>query len=137
MKKVLKASRLRSLVAAGIIVATMAASAWSPSLKAQNYPVKPVTIVVSNPPYIGESEPALKALLAEPRGALVSGREGLTAIRSILSTAADRCRRMLLLEHGATQGEAVRSLFTAAGFRDVRTERDLAGLDRVTWGRLC
>lgn len=93
-------------------------------------------IVVSNPPYIGESEPALAALLAEPRGALVSGCDGLNAIRSILSSAADRCRRMLFLEHGATQGEAVRSLFTAAGFSDVRTERDLAGLDRVTWGRL-
>lgn len=93
-------------------------------------------IVVSNPPYIGESEPALTALQAEPRGALVSGCDGLSAIRRILSTAADRCRRMLLLEHGATQGAAVRSLFTAAGFRDVRTVRDLAGLDRVTWGRL-
>jgi release factor glutamine methyltransferase len=97
---------------------------------------KTFDIVVSNPPYIGESEPALTALLAEPRGALVSGCDGLSAIRIILSTAVDRCRRMLFLEHGATQGEAVRSLFARAGFREVRTERDLAGLDRVTWGRL-
>ena len=93
-------------------------------------------IIVSNPPYIGESEPALAALQAEPRGALVSGCDGLSAIRVIVSTAVHRCRRTLLLEHGATQGTAVRSLFTAAGFRDVQTERDLAGLDRVTWGRL-
>ncbi len=93
-------------------------------------------IVVSNPPYIGDSETALLTLRAEPRGALVSGCDGLSAIRKIVSTAADRCRRLLLLEHGATQGAAVRSLFTAAGFRDVQTERDLAGLDRVTWGRL-
>jgi len=93
-------------------------------------------IVVSNPPYIGESEPALESLHAEPRIALVSGCDGLSAIRKIISTAAGRCRRMLLLEHGSTQGPAVRSLLAASGFRDVRTEHDLAGLDRISWGRL-
>lgn len=93
-------------------------------------------IVVSNPPYIGESEPALKTLHAEPRGALVSGCDGLTAIRRIISAASSSRHRCLFLEHGSTQGPAVRSLFATFGFRDVRTEQDLTGLDRVTWGRL-
>ncbi len=93
-------------------------------------------IVVSNPPYIGESEPCLEALHAEPRRALVSGCGGLGAIRRIISSAAGRCRHLLVLEHGSTQGPVVRSLLTSAGFQNVRTEQDLAGLDRISWGRL-
>jgi release factor glutamine methyltransferase len=38
------------------------------------------------------------------------------------------------LEHGSQQGEAVRALLRGAGFARVRTERDLAGLERVSVG---
>ncbi len=41
----------------------------------------------------------------------------------------------LLVEHGDTQGAAVRELFEAAGFGQVRTHRDLAGRERCTEGR--
>ena len=42
----------------------------------------------------------------------------------------------LVVEHGDTQGAAVRALFTVAGFEDVRTFPDLSGLERCTEGRL-
>jgi release factor glutamine methyltransferase len=42
----------------------------------------------------------------------------------------------LTVEHGDTQGAAVRALFTAAGFGEVHTFRDLSGHERCTEGRL-
>jgi methylase of polypeptide subunit release factors len=41
----------------------------------------------------------------------------------------------LALEHGATQGSAVRELLRAAGFDVITTLRDFAGHERVTQGR--
>jgi release factor glutamine methyltransferase len=41
----------------------------------------------------------------------------------------------LVVEHGDTQGEAVRRLFEQAGLTGVRTTADLAGRDRCTEGR--
>lgn len=93
-------------------------------------------VIVSNPPYIGADEDALHRLHAEPIGALVSGKDGLDAIRNIVLNARGRCRRALLLEHGASQASAVRALLAEAGFSDIRTVQDLAGHDRVTWGLL-
>jgi len=41
----------------------------------------------------------------------------------------------LVLEHGDTQGEAVRALLANAGFAEIRTHRDLGGHERCTEGR--
>ncbi len=41
----------------------------------------------------------------------------------------------LLFEHGYDQGEASRELLAAAGFSEVQTWRDLAGIERVSGGR--
>ena len=41
----------------------------------------------------------------------------------------------LLLEHGFNQGGAVRGVLVAHGFTEVETLTDLAGLDRVTFGK--
>lgn len=96
-------------------------------------------VVVSNPPYLAEDDPHLAAgeLLREPRLALVSGADGLDAIRHIATHAfaAVRDGGWLLVEHGWTQGDAVRDILAAAGWRDVKTNRDLEGRDRVTLGR--
>lgn len=96
--------------------------------------------ILSNPPYVAESERATLApeiLRHEPPGALFSGPEGLDCIRALIARAAGRERvRTLALEHGAEQGPAVRELLgVRAGFPDVHTQRDLAGLERVTIGR--
>lgn len=96
-------------------------------------------LIVSNPPYICADDPCLGAadLRHEPRAALASGRDGLDALRRVIAGAAQFLapRGALLCEHGATQGEAVRRLFIDAGFGPVRTERDLAGLERLSWAR--
>ncbi len=94
-------------------------------------------VIVSNPPYVAEGDPHLAELRFEPAGALVSGRDGLDAIREIARAAPAHLAKggWLLLEHGAGQDEAVRKLLCAAGLEEVRTWPDLAGIPRVTGGR--
>jgi len=101
-------------------------------------PVEAFDVIVSNPPYLGDQDPHLQdpALRREPPMALVSGTSGLEALALIAATAGSRLAAggALFLEHGATQGEAVRGLLSGAGFRAVTTHRDLAGLERATGG---
>lgn len=96
-------------------------------------------LIAGNPPYIAAGDPHLDQgdLRFEPRAALVSGADGLDAIRAIVR-AAPACLQpggWLLLEHGWEQGPAVRALLEAAGLRDVSTATDLGGRDRVSGGR--
>jgi len=97
-------------------------------------------LIVSNPPYVAEDDPHLSEgdLRFEPRGALVSGADGLDAIREIARVAPAHLEPgcWLLLEHGIGQDEAVRALLQQAGLEDVDTWPDLAGIARVTGGRL-
>ncbi len=94
-------------------------------------------VVVANPPYVAADHPALADLRHEPVGALVSGADGLDALRELVAGATGHLRpaAWLLLEHGADQGEPVRALLAAAGFTNVSTRRDLDGLERATGGR--
>jgi release factor glutamine methyltransferase len=92
--------------------------------------------IVSNPPYVAENDPALAALAHEPRLALVAGRDGLDAIAEVCASAGVHLwpGGALLVEHGATQGAAVRRLMSDAGLTGIATHRDLAALERVTAG---
>ena len=96
-------------------------------------------LIVGNPPYIAAQDPHLAQgdLRFEPRMALVSGVDGLDAIRAIARDAPAHLQpgAWLLLEHGWEQGAAVRALLEAAGLRDVFTATDLGGRDRVSGGR--
>jgi release factor glutamine methyltransferase len=96
-------------------------------------------VIVSNPPYIAEGDPHLNQgdLRHEPVSALTSGRDGLDAIRTIVTGARDHLDEggWLLLEHGFEQGDPVRHLLERAGFGAVETIKDLEGRDRVTRGR--
>lgn len=96
-------------------------------------------LVVSNPPYLADDDPHLAdpALRHEPRMALTSGPHGMEAIELIAAAAPARLRPggWLLLEHGATQGEAARTCLEKAGFASVQTLKDLQGLDRVSLGQ--
>ena len=94
-------------------------------------------LVVSNPPYVAEGDPHLPALRFEPRGALVSGADGLDAIRDIVWEAGAHLRPggWLLLEHGMGQDGAVRTLLAGVGLESVTTWPDLAGIARVSGGK--
>jgi len=95
-------------------------------------------LIVSNPPYVAESDPHLASLKFEPALALTSGPDGLDALRAIVGAARNRLLPggWLLVEHGATQGPAVRELFAAAKFDLIHTRRDLAALERATGGQV-
>jgi len=97
-------------------------------------------IILSNPPYIPSGDPHLGRgdLLREPQHALASGADGLDAIRHIISTAHQHLKNKgwLILEHGFDQGMKVRSLLEENGYDNVVTHIDLAGLERLSIGRL-
>jgi release factor glutamine methyltransferase len=94
--------------------------------------------ILSNPPYLADADPHLASaeLAHEPPVALVAGPTGLEALATIATGALAHLAPggLLALEHGATQGEAVRGLLARAGFGAVRTRLDLAGLERATQG---
>jgi release factor glutamine methyltransferase len=88
-------------------------------------------LVVANLPYVREDEWAGLApeiRLFEPREALVSGEDGLDAIRSLVAGAPPGTR--LALEHAPDQADKVRALLSEA-----ETLPDLAGHPRITVGQ--
>jgi release factor glutamine methyltransferase len=113
-------------------------------------------LIVANLPYVAEGEWASlppEITRYEPRDALVSGRDGLDAIRGLVAGRGGRRspseprslrslakrssgehrppRPTIALEHAPAQAAAVRSLVV-----DPETLRDLAGRERVTVGRV-
>lgn len=99
-----------------------------------------IDVVVSNPPYIKDSDPHLTVGDArfEPTTALVAGLDGLDAIRHLTIDAKVRLRSggWLLLEHGYDQATAVRQLMQQCGYTDISCYQDLAGLDRMSQCRV-
>lgn len=97
----------------------------------------PYDLIVSNPPYVAAEDPHLPALAYEPLGALVAGPDGLSDIRSIVAQAPTHLLPggWLLLEHGHDQALAIRALLSAAGFQDVASRQDLAGIERCSGGQ--
>ncbi|MDZ7937640.1 MAG: peptide chain release factor N(5)-glutamine methyltransferase [Rhodoferax sp.] len=93
--------------------------------------------IVSNPPYIAAADPHLAALTHEPLQALASGADGLDDLRTIISQAQTRLTPggWLLLEHGYDQAEAVRNLLSQAGYAQVQSRCDLAGIERCSGGQ--
>jgi release factor glutamine methyltransferase len=96
-------------------------------------------LILSNPPYVAASDPALQeaALKHEPALALTPGEDAMACLRSIACSAPEHLERRgwLLLEHGAGQAADVASELVARGFRHVRSHRDLAGYERMTEGQ--
>ncbi len=99
----------------------------------------PVDLIVSNPPYVSADEWAsLPASIRnhEPRLALDGGPDGLEVIRRLLSQSQGLLKPggALLIEIGASQGEAVReaaeTFFPGTGV-SIQVHPDLAGRDRV------
>ncbi len=97
-------------------------------------------LIVSNPPYVASGDAHLTAgdLRFEPRAALTDEADGLSALRTIVQGAPRYLAAggALCVEHGFDQSRQVRDLLRARGFEGVVSLQDLAGIERMTWGRL-
>lgn len=118
-----------------IVNADFQVSDWFSTLDAQQR----FELIVANPPYLADDDPhlALGDVRFEPRSALVAGDGGLADLRQLIDAAHDYLTTggWLLLEHGMAQGHAVREALRRAGYGEVATQADLAGLPRVSLGR--
>ncbi len=110
-------------------------SDWFSALDGQRF-----DLIVSNPPYVADGDVHLGHgdVRFEPLSALASGADGLDDIRRIILAAPQHltAKGWLLLEHGYDQAESVRALFKQNGFDDVFSEKDLAGIERVSGGQI-
>jgi release factor glutamine methyltransferase len=96
-----------------------------------------VDAVLSNPPYVAETERASLApeiTRHEPPGALFAGEDGLDVIRRLVPAAREAGARLLAIEVGQGQAAAVGGLMRMAGFTTIAARRDLAGIERVVIG---
>ena len=110
-------------------------SDWYNAIPAQKFHT-----IVSNPPYIVKDDSHLNQgdLRFEPIDALTDHSDGLSAYRKIIEGAPAylHTNAWLLMEHGYNQSDAVQALLKKAGFMEVRSWPDLAGILRVSGGRL-
>ncbi len=93
-------------------------------------------IIVSNPPYIEESE--ISKLMEdvkdyEPHTALNGGTDGLDFYRKIITQSEHVLKDggILAFEIGYNQGGEVKSLLEEANFKEVSVIKDFASLDRI------
>jgi len=109
-------------------------------------PEEDFELVLANLPYVAESEWASlqpEVTRWEPRQALLSGPDGLDAIRELIADLVAHQGRYaggtvttVALEIGAAQADAVEALMRDAGFVAIERRRDLAGIERVVIGEL-
>lgn len=124
----------RNVERLGLGNVTVLQSSWFTALENRLF-----ALIVSNPPYIDEHDPHLAQgdVRFEPLTALVATNEGLADLDHIVTTSRQHLLPggWLLVEHGWTQGNAVRALFSNAGYRAVATCRDYGGNERLTLGQ--
>lgn len=95
-----------------------------------------VSVVASNPPYVPDAaiprDPEVRFF--DPPQALYGGADGLDVVR-VVSRVGLRLAHpggTLVIEHGEWQGEQIRDLLTADGWRAAATHPDLTLRDRAT-----
>ncbi|MFN3544301.1 MAG: peptide chain release factor N(5)-glutamine methyltransferase [Thiobacillus sp.] len=97
-------------------------------------------LIVSNPPYVAANDPHLAQgdVRFEPATALAAGVDGLDDLRRLVAAAPVHLAPggALLLEHGYDHAEAVRRLLDAHGYSEVQSWCDLAGIPRVSGGKV-
>ncbi|MBF0462451.1 MAG: peptide chain release factor N(5)-glutamine methyltransferase [Magnetococcales bacterium] len=112
---------------------------WVEPLRTPAQAARRFQIIVANPPYIASAELAQlepEVAVWEPRQALDGGVDGLTALRQIAGEVVPWLAPggLVALEIGATQGDAVAELLTAAGLREVTLRLDYGRRPRVVCG---
>jgi release factor glutamine methyltransferase len=117
----------------GLANVAFAQGDWCAALGAERF-----DLIAANPPYVaaGDAHLAQGDPRHEPETALVSGPDGLDAIRAIVASAPAHLKAggRLLLEHGHDQGGRVRELLENRGFVAVATAHDAGGRERVSHG---
>ena len=98
----------------------------------------PFDFIVSNPPYVGESEEdqvQLEVRKFEPRNAVFAGPTGVEVIERLIpqAQAALKPGRWLVMEISGTIADPVRSLLN--GWREVVIKPDLQSIPRVALAR--
>lgn len=103
-------------------------------------------LVIANLPYVAERDWASlqpEVTQWEPRQALLAGPDGLDAYRAFLVACGRAFRPIaatsstaIAVEVGEGQAGAVAALMREAGFEEIATRRDLAGIERVGFGRV-
>jgi release factor glutamine methyltransferase len=94
-------------------------------------------LIAANLPYVAEAEWAglePEVTQWEPREALLAGPDGIDVLHALIPAAATLAPA-LALEVGAGQAPAVNELLLDAGFSEIETRPDLAGIPRLVWGR--
>lgn len=102
-------------------------------------PTQAFDLIVSNPPYICQTDPHLLDgdVRFEPNSALIAMDEGLLDIKNIISNAPEYLKPngILLFEHGYQQGTPVKSLLESLGFKSIEQFQDIQGHTRATLGK--
>ncbi len=97
-------------------------------------------LIVANPPYVRTDDVHLTQgdVRFEPRSALIAGDDGLACMRAIVAVAHQFLAEggWLAFEHGYDQAGSCRDLLATAGLCDILTRRDLAGIERISGGRV-
>lgn len=98
-------------------------------------------VIVSNPPYISTAEIEKlddEVKVHDPMLALDGHEDGLYFYRKITSGAAEKLLPggWLIYEIGYDQSQAVEEMLQKHGYEQIKTVKDLAGLDRVVLGKL-
>ncbi len=95
--------------------------------------------IIANPPYLAVTDPHLEKgdLRFEPKLALVSGNDGLEAIKHIIqhSTARLKSGGLLLIEHGFNQRGPIKAMLERYRYQRRKSWQDLQGHYRVSGGR--
>lgn len=97
-------------------------------------------LVIANPPYVPSAEIAIlqpEVAAYEPRQALDGGPDGLAYYRMIIPQAVYHLKPhgWLAMEVGAGQASEVVGILTIHGYTDICTVCDLAGIERIVYGR--
>lgn len=94
-------------------------------------------MIISNPPYIPNGTLLEPEVRHEPEIALFAEENGLQIYRKIISDAPNYLNSdgWLIFELGIGESEDIRAMMSEH-FENIRVEKDLAGIDRVIYGKL-
>ncbi len=93
-------------------------------------------LIISNPPYIPIGTELEKEVQQEPALALFADENGLAVYRKIIEQAPDYLVKSgyLMFELGIDESDSVKEMMKK-DFEDIIIEKDLAGIDRIIYGK--